>query len=116
MAVKLANRKFVMRVVKLSEKNIYNISNLIFLVSLIVFGNIEPSENTNVFSYFKSFEGHLLTGAPPFSKQEPATQEPSFLDSKLILETVNSLKASEIDLTQNDPLKLGKMINAYLDL
>lgn len=39
LAVKMAYRKLVLRVVKLAEKNVFNMSKLIFIVSLVVFGN-----------------------------------------------------------------------------
>ena len=48
----MANRKFVMRVVKLSEKNVNNIANLVFLVNLTIFGNINKSSGH--FGYFRS--------------------------------------------------------------
>ena len=62
LAIKMANRKLVLRVVKLSEKNVNNIANLVFLVNLIIFSNINNSSGH--FKYFKSIEKYLFIGDP----------------------------------------------------
>lgn len=44
-AIKVTLRKFVLRVIKLAEKDVHNLANLAFLVYLMVFSNeSKPSE------------------------------------------------------------------------
>jgi hypothetical protein len=117
LASKLANRKFVLRVVKLAEKNIYNIANLVFLVYLIIFGNPNPSPPGTIFKYYKSIEKNLFIGDPRLlnADNEDPKVRLNFLDSKLILETVSSFRISDLDLVNASTAQMVKIINAYLD-
>ena len=43
-AVKVSMRKFLIRIVKLAEKDVLNLPNLVFLVYLVVFANKNEHE------------------------------------------------------------------------
>ena len=123
LAIKLANRKFILRIVKLVEKNIFNISNMIFLVNMIIFGNSNNQTDTMVFKYFKSISGKLFIGDScivnrDYGKEEPTKQKSrmAFLDARLILETVSSFKVYDFDIVKADKNQICKLIEAYLDI
>lgn len=59
-AVRVTTRKFILRVVKLAEKNVHNLPNLVFIVYLTVFGNDHGDESISIFRYYKSFEQCLF--------------------------------------------------------
>jgi hypothetical protein len=46
-------------------------SNLIFLVSLVVFGNASQNSSPKIFTHFNSLEPYLLIGAENCHHQQP---------------------------------------------
>jgi hypothetical protein len=80
-------RKFVLRVVKLAEKNVHNLPNLVFLVYLTVFSNTHENETGTIFRYFRTLEKYLFEGRYHLLSSEAIDpkEQPTFIDSKLIL-------------------------------
>ena len=48
------NKAEIPKNVPISEKNVFNFSNIIFLINLIIFGNYSPNNSVSIFKYFKS--------------------------------------------------------------
>jgi hypothetical protein len=138
-AIRVTMRKFILRVIKLAEKDVHNLTNLVFLVCLTVFSNVAdhtlplahdnghdlasehplPSPPTShLFDYYRSFEETLfIANVNILSSDTVASREHiSFVDSKLILETANSFRIYSIDLRKSPSVKVSSFINSYLDL
>lgn len=117
-AIKVTLRKFVLRVIKLAEKDVHNLANLAFLVYLMVFSNESKPNEFKLFYYYKSFEPVLFVGGYSILSSEAVTskEQVSFVDSKLILETASSFRIHNIDLRKSPSIKISNFINSYLDV
>jgi hypothetical protein len=119
-AVRATMRKFIMRVIKLAEKDVHNLTNLVFLVYLTVFSNNNDpiSEGHNLFSYYRPLEQNLFIGTYSIlsSDMVAAREHIAFVDSKLILETAASFRIYTIDLRKAPSVKVLTFINSYLDV
>lgn len=54
-AIRVTLRKFVLRVIKLAERDVHNLTNLVFLVYLTVFGNEKVNKEIGLFKYYHNF-------------------------------------------------------------
>jgi hypothetical protein len=74
-------------VIKLAEKDVHNLTNLAFLVYLMVFSNDPNSNEIYLFNYYRAFESSLFIGGYHILNSESVTsrEQASFIDSKLIL-------------------------------
>jgi hypothetical protein len=70
MACKVCVRKFILRVIKYSEKSIENMGNMVFLVYLVVFSNDSDEQDHHIFKYFETLEKHFLIGSIAIKNQD----------------------------------------------
>ena len=79
-------------------------TRLIFLLYLVVFGNHSDPYQEPVFKQLRSLEKFLFIGDPRLFEAEEDDDPSSkmcFMDAKLILDTVGSLKISGFDLANS---------------
>lgn len=101
-ATRVCIRKFVLRIIKLTERDLGSLANLVFMVYLVVFSNSlrDQAEEMLIpmapilFEYFGSLEKHLFLDRLKVVNQDliESRDQVTFVDDKLILETIACFK------------------------